>query len=244
MRLIILVLLPSFVLASKSIPLVGQDFEDRVRAIHTENHPENLAPKSITRDEVIRRAYSALEYQFKMRSSNTHSSTQINQCQGQNTWLMPYRLYNKIGRNVKSIPYKWGGYFLSLDSFDQGLNDNKLAGDVCTCSSSARGWCINQETIGLDCSGFVSFAWESAYHITSTMHKITTPIQWNELMPGDVMNLAGSHVIMFVRYSDDKNYIWGIESSVTCEGICERSFRTYDLKRDGYKPLRYNKIIN
>ncbi|MAZ49722.1 MAG: hypothetical protein CME65_14265 [Halobacteriovoraceae bacterium] len=239
---ILLVMLLSLTAFAEETPFVGQEFENKVRSLYNEEHEQYIAPKIMTRTEVLQRAYSALNYSFKIENENTQSSTQTNSCYGSHTWLKPYRLYNQEGKTLKSIPYKWGGYFLSLDSFTEGLSENKLAGDVCTCSDSSRGWCINQETIGLDCSGFVSFAWKSAYHITSTMHKITDPISWNELKPGDVMNRAGSHVIMFVRYSKDKNYIWGIESSVTCEGICERSFRTYDMKRDGYIPLRYKNI--
>src|SRR6185436_2560160 len=46
-------------------------------------------------------------------------------------------------------------------------------------------------------SGFVSQAWATSHHTTSSIPQISTEIQAAELLPGDVFNDAGYHVALF-----------------------------------------------
>ena len=66
------------------------------------------------------------------------------------------------------LPYDWGGY-MTLHEFDQGLVSGLGAG-----SYPADG--ILACTVGLDCSGFTSKAWDVGHFTTSTMHQTTHEI--------------------------------------------------------------------
>lgn len=87
------------------------------------------------------------------------------------------------------LPYDWGGY-MGLFEFDQGIDAGKGAGSypddgVLSC------------TVGLDCSGFVSKAWDTGHYTTSNLADTSTAIDASSLLPGDVFNEAGYHVAMF-----------------------------------------------
>ena len=220
---------------------LGEDFQKVVRESYGEVIYKTAKP--ITRSEVLKRASEALNFNYQLTSNNYSSTTINNICNGRDTWLRPYRLYNKVNKTIKAIPYKWGGYFQELSYFQKKLNnEGVILGDVCTCRDAERNYCVVPQSLGLDCSGFVSYAWKTNYFSTSQMHKITRPISWDELQPGDAINNPGKHVILFKRYSKDKNYIHAIESTVRCDGVCETAFRVYDLKREGFSPIRYNNI--
>ncbi|MBD63727.1 MAG: hypothetical protein CME62_00845 [Halobacteriovoraceae bacterium] len=238
--LIAILFLSSFSYAQE----LGADFEAKVREMSQVDTSQNksLPMKRISRAEVMANAYAALNYTYTVSEDNYTSARLKNSCEGQNNWLRPYRFYGKIGVEQKGIPYKWGGYFLDLRTFTNGVLDGKATGDVCTCGDPKRGYCITGGTIGLDCSGFVSFVWQTGYYTTSRMHQITHQIKWSQLKKGDALNKPGDHVILFESYSKDKNYIVGIDSSTSCEGVCKRSFRKYDLEREGFKPVRFNSI--
>jgi hypothetical protein len=88
------------------------------------------------------------------------------------------------------LPYDWGG-FVSLFEFDQAIAGGYGAG-----SYSSDG--VLSCTTGLDCSGYVSQAWDTASKYgTSTLASISTAIQVSEVLPGDAFNSAGYHVILF-----------------------------------------------
>ena len=219
---------------------LGEQFQKVVRQSHDE--VVDKEQKSITRAEILKRANAALNFKFQLTPSNYTSEIVVNECKDENIWLRPYKLYNKIHKTVSGIPYKWGGYFRDLSYFKNKLKQGRILGDVCTCRAPERNYCVESQSLGLDCSGFVSFAWNSEYYATSQMHQITHSISWDELKPGDAINNPGHHIVIFKRYSLDKNYIHAIESTVRCDGVCETAFRKYDLQRQGFKPIRYNFI--
>lgn len=219
---------------------LGVEFQDFIRDSYDEQFNKKSSP--ISREEVLTRAKEALNIEFEISPSNYSNQKVINRCSRGNSWLRPYRLYNKKNKITRSIPYKWGGYFNELIQFKKKLKRGFLLGDVCTCRDASRNYCVEPKSLGLDCSGFVSYTWKTNYHATSQMHKITRRISWNDLQPGDALNKPGNHIILFKSYSKDKNYIHAIESTVRCDGVCETTFRVYDLKREGFKPIRYNNI--
>jgi hypothetical protein len=221
---------------------VGVEFEKLVRDAYDGPIIKRFEP--ITRSEVLKRAEAALNFQYTVKQPNFSIKKIKNQCAGQNIWLRPYKIHSKFNKQVIGIPYKWGGYFQELSYFAKAMKQGKILGDVCTCRDSNRNYCVRYESLGLDCSGFVSYAWQTKYHPTSRVHRISHEIEWDELKPGDALNKAGEHIIMFKSYSKDKNYIHAIESTVRCDGVCETTFRKYDLKREGFKPIRFDNIID
>ena len=217
------------------------DFQERVR----QTAPQPKIIEEIRRSEVLERAYAALNYVFLYREENAASWEIKNLCSPEsgNYWLRPIRLNEQIDKRVRAIPYKWGGYFIDLDFFTEGVRQGRLVGDVCTCRAEKYNYCLIPRAIGLDCSGFVSYAWKTSYHVTSALHEISQEIPWEELKSGDALNKAGSHVRLFVSFADHgKKKVNIIESSLTCEGVCENTFSVKELKQSGYVPLRYVNI--
>ncbi|HEY3447973.1 MAG TPA: hypothetical protein VGK67_16575 [Myxococcales bacterium] len=88
------------------------------------------------------------------------------------------------------LPYNWGGY-MTLLTFDQQLAQGYGAG------CQPRGAEILACTTGLDCSGFVSKCWEVGHYTTSSIPSISTAIAQSALLPGDCLNLASEHVVLF-----------------------------------------------
>lgn len=86
------------------------------------------------------------------------------------------------------LPYDWGGY-MTLFQFDQNIDAGQGAG-----SYPEDG--ILACTAGLDCSGFVSQAWQIGHYTTSSLHEVSTEIPVGSMLGGDVFNEAGFHVAM------------------------------------------------
>jgi hypothetical protein len=54
-----------------------------------------------------------------------------------------------------------------------------------------------------DCSGFVSMAWHlSSSETTSTLGSVATTISKSALRPGDALNDAGQHTVLFIGWKD------------------------------------------
>jgi len=132
---------------------------------------------AITRSEVLSRAKTFAYHPWTCTSQNLTGS-----CGG------GYQSVYVPGDYV-GLPYDWGGY-MSMFEFDQGILNGKGAGSypddgILSC------------TVGVDCSGFVSKAWDTGHYTTSNLADISSAIAVGSLLPGDVFNEAGYHVAMF-----------------------------------------------
>lgn len=87
------------------------------------------------------------------------------------------------------LPYDWGGY-KTLFEFDQEILQGSGAG-----SYSSDG--VLACTSGLDCSGYVSKCWDAGHWSTSTIDSVSYTIPQASLLPGDALNEAGYHVVLF-----------------------------------------------
>ena len=93
------------------------------------------------------------------------------------------------------IPYDWGGFYTTAE-YDDYLTQGYGAG-----SHSWHGslWC----TVGVDCSGFVSQAWETSQKYgTSTIYQVSHDISVSDLKRADALNNSGSHIVLFAYESD------------------------------------------
>ncbi len=146
----------------------------------------------------------------------------------------------QVGSNV-SIPYMWGG-FSSLPQFDQGINDGVSAGDSYTVGNGSGSGCA----VGVDCSGFVSRAWDLPYKYgTSTLPNISTEYSsFSELLPGDIVNYAGHHVRLVHTLNQDGSFLL-IEASAsgTNWSVGYNNYTTADLQ-SSYVPRYYNDVLN
>lgn len=111
-----------------------------------------------------------------------------------------YRTRWKLNQVVFGVPYDWGGMDTSA-AFDKKLKSGLAAG-----SHQDEG--VSPCTTGVDCSGFLSICWKQTQKFgTSTIGKIApTLVNANlltDLKPGDALNLAGVHIVLFAGYSPD-----------------------------------------
>jgi hypothetical protein len=221
-------------------PLVDDGFEAYVRDLYAE---ETTATRgAITRARILENARAYLDLAWVVGSQNYERPGTASRCDPPGSkWKRPTRLDGMAGREVRALPYRWGGYE-SLEGFREKLGKGFLAGDVCTCRSAADGYCITPNATGVDCSGFVSRTLEDKYYTTSTLHRVTDRLgDLRELRPGDLLNRAGNHVRLFVGFAEGGPLaLRTIESAVSCGGVCAASYTVSQLAR--YVPLRYRYV--
>ena len=143
-----------------------------------------------------------------------------------------------VGENTR-VPYKWGGWS-TVAQFDAGISSGLLAGDV---NTSAVDW---GNSVGADCSGFVSVCWRASQKYgTSTIHNCSHELSsYNDLLPGDATNKAGSHIRLVVEWTTDGRLRQVEETASGTPGWAARyyTWRLSDIT--AYVPIRYNKIQN
>ncbi len=150
-------------------------------------------------------------------------------------WLRPSRLNGKTGETIKAVPYAWG-IKDTLAGFSEKIRAGALAGNVCTCRDPAVNDCVIRDAAGIDCSGLVSRAWDIAPLGTSGLAGKGRPRdKMEQLLPGDILNKAGSHVILFVAFNPTATppSVTAYESSLHCQGVCRRDIPLRQLR--GYR---------
>lgn len=142
------------------------------------------------------------------------------------------------------VPYKWGG-FDSLARFDAGIKNNKAGGDVYTAEKRRLGGAaVSSAAVGIDCSGFISRCWNlSNKHSTSMLFGICDKLgSPGELLPGDIMNTAEGHVLLFVKWMDtDKTRALFYEAAPFSKTMASEH-DVSAMASSGYQPLRYRRI--
>ncbi|MFA6618042.1 MAG: T9SS type A sorting domain-containing protein [Candidatus Neomarinimicrobiota bacterium] len=141
----------------------------------------------------------------------------------------------KVGQNQR-VPYKWGGWN-TVAEFDVGIAAGKLAGDRNT-SVVDYG-----NSVGADCSGFACVCWETtSRYTTRTFNQVTTELgSFNDLLPADATNNAGSHIRMVVEWTDQGKLV---QIEETGSGWAARYYTWNISDLSAYKPVRYNSIQN
>jgi hypothetical protein len=146
-----------------------------------------------------------------------------------------------VNQSNTGVPYKWGG-FDTPKRFDAGLKAGKGAGDLYTSEKRRLGGAaVSGDVVGIDCSGFVSRCWKlPKKHSTSTLEtvsrKLASPA---ELKPGDAMNTAGGHVLLFVKWLDDGKSRALFFEAAPFSKTRASEWDVADLSAAGYQPLRY-----
>lgn len=118
-------------------------------------------------------------------------------------WWIPDKLNT-------GIPYKWGGFssISGLDlvnpgvDFDRQIQDNFHAGDIFTDPEKLE----NSKAAGVDCSGFISRAWNLYRHRDTNVlvtEEFSWPIKFDDLKPGDMLYTSG-HAMLFKEFSNSK----------------------------------------
>jgi MYXO-CTERM domain-containing protein len=174
--------------------------------------------RAVTRDEVITRARAFAYHPWVCGSANLTASCNTS-----------YKSLYVTGAHV-GVAYDWGGY-MSLSTFDQQIAAGYGAGSL---ESDGILAC----TSGLDCSGFVSQAWQTTHNTTSSIPQITGSVQSSAMLAGDVFNMAGYHVAMYTS-----TLASGAPAMVEALGY-NVHVNTYGgwSHVSGYTPRRFNSI--
>ncbi len=192
---------------------------------------------SVTRSEAIEQAKAYVYFKWPMQARNYGLGSL--ECD-EGDWALPGYLQNRLGQTISEVPYQWGGYS-SFAQIERGLREGRLAGDACVCLDPARQYCINyNEAVGVDCSGFISRVWGTQRYTTRGLPQITAEIPWSALQPGDILNWAGSHVLMFDKFGNGG--VHGYESTSDCNWRVCYNFRSYSSLNERFIPRRYHNI--
>jgi hypothetical protein len=179
--------------------------------------PPSVAAQGLRRDDVMADAARFAEHTWEMGASNQKGT-----CEG------AYRSDHPLGKQV-GVPYAWGGS-MDLTEFDRRIAEGQGAG-----SHSGDG--ILSCVAGVDCSGFVSQVWRLKQRpSTSTLGTLTRPIALDALRPGDALNKAGKHVVLFAGTTPEgKPVIYEASGSASRVRMATPSWSYLN----GYQPVRY-----
>jgi len=182
---------------------------------------------SVTRAEAVARARKLASHTWVCGASNIHASCS-------RKYLSDWR----PGQRVTGLPYRWGG----VD--DPEEFQRKLANGLAAGSHSRYG--VLACATGIDCSGFIELCWglsQSGHaYSTSNLRLIAGKPKYNwfsDMKPGDVLNKAGSHVVLFTGYNPDGTINVCQASGSKARVVCGRE-RWSSFK--GYIPLQYKGI--
>ncbi len=208
-----------------------------------------ISAQSITRAEALRIAESFIEHRWQASAKNVkHGKDSAGvdvqtpdrdggQCNPTNDcWV--------ADAENTGVAYKWGGND-TPQSFSAGVNAGKAAGDVYTdAKRKGGGRAVSGDAVGIDCSGFICRCWKlttrhSTESLPSICEKLSSPA---ELKPGDIMNGAGAHVMLFAKWTNpEKTQALFYEASPFSKTVAsERDVN--QMTNVGFKPLRYRHI--
>jgi hypothetical protein len=141
---------------------------------------------TVTRAQMIETARRMAEHSWVAKANNLEAPCVKN-----------YKSRFKKDQKVLGVAYDWGG----MD--DGAAFAKKLLIPLAAGSHKDEG--VTPCTTGVDCSGFVSLCWQQTKKFgTSTIGEIADPLKeenkFTDLKPGDALNKAGSHIVLFVAY--------------------------------------------
>lgn len=153
---------------------------------------------------------------------------------------VPAYMLGKEGQSVKGVPYCWGCQG-SVKGFMDRVQKGTLAGNVCTKSDP------RMDAAGVDCSSFVSATWGLSTHFsTSVIPAISSRLSnpW-DLQPGDALDKPGSHVVLFMGFTPNREAMVMEASPNACKGrVCRNIYPLSWLLSRGFVPVRYRGLAD
>jgi hypothetical protein len=144
----------------------------------------------------------------------------------------------------RSVAYDWGG-FDSVDEYNQFMAQGFQAGDINVDSPASSGG-VEKCSKGVDCSGFVSRCWGlKSKQGTATIYTVSNRLpSFGALKKGDIINLAGRHVVLFSHRDPSDGRPWAWES--TLDGAVDRVvWKPNPWSRYiGWDPRRFNGLCD
>ena len=119
----------------------------------------------------------------------------------------------------------------------RGLNNGGRAGNIITRSGKVG------NTFGLDCSGYVSRCWGlTSKRSTNTIENVARRISYSSLQPGDALNNAGSHVMLFEKRDSNGDSVLYEATTLQEYDRVSHTVRPKSKVESEYKAIRYNGI--
>ncbi len=215
------------------------------------------AGEAIDRRSVVRNACMYLNLKYKLGRENYEpetdfhygeQSTVTNACASRGNhnlafWSRPSRLSGRVEEEISGAPYVWAGSDWPWQ-FVNKIAAGRPAGDVCTkvIIYDAKSAVNSIYAAGVDCSGFVSRAWGgAARYTTRSIPGASSEISFEDLQPGDVLNKAGNHVVMFLFWrGPGEMEVIEATTNRACGGVCARTRKAEEFQ--GYQAYRPNHI--
>ncbi len=153
------------------------------------------------------------------------------------------------GQVNQGVPYQWGG-FSSIEEFDAGLRKGMAAGDLLSDDKQAMIELnlpnVSPFAVGIGASGLISRCWKlPRYHSTQELAALCETLpSYDDLLPGDILNLPGTHVILVEQFADERRRaILAYEAgSPPSWKVVYNHMPISHLKRLGYQPQRFRYI--
>lgn len=197
-------------------------------------------PNQLTRAAVIEHAYAFAEHRW--------SASEANAFHGEDRFGNHINTPDATGSGLETgwradgspnvgVAYQWGG-FSSIAEFEAGVAEGKWAGHLPTDGLSF----FTPAAVGVDCSGLVSRVWRlPRKESTRSLGRFCRELQnWDELLPGDVLNRVDRHTMLFVEWvGPGRRQLKVIEATVREGRVHESVHDRADLERRGYRALRY-----
>jgi len=201
--------------------------------------PNNIDYSYISREEIIEVAEGYKNHEWYPTEDNIFHGIyagMVVDTPDRNTYTtQPENWGWTTGEKNIGVPYQWGG-FSSIPDFNltnpKDFNDQytgaglyedlvHFAGDIYTDKNT-----VCPRACGVDCSGFVSRCWNlPVKHYTRNLEIVAHPIKFEELKPGDILNVPNYHVILFKEFAnEEKTEIITIEAGLEEACVYERTY--------------------
>ncbi len=157
-------------------------------------------------------------------------------------WYPDYQ----AGHTYRGMAYEYGGWdrvgqFLA--NLDNGLRAGSHSDNDCLVGRGDPSWATGQ-----DCSGLVSRAWQLPYkHSTGMLPDISHPIDWDALLPGDIIDWPRHHVVIFDSWADTDHvymFIYQATDRRPNPSTTARDLRNRANYVSHYTPYRYNYLVD
>ncbi len=220
---------------------VGEGYEFDEYGMPPEEGVKATYNISISRTMALTRARYMANYTWALKEINKRPHNQIR--------LPEYIRNGTVGKNVKGIPYCWGGF----NGYEnEGTNEAKLsfnnAKDNKRAGNTTSAYGFVSDSAGVDCSGYVSSTYnfsnkQGTYYFRDTLgHKLNSLNNLKQMDFAVKINASGRHVVLYDSKFEQNNIYDATTNSVDHNGgtikkekVSKRMVNGVYLKRYTYK---------
>lgn len=142
----------------------------------------------------------------------------------------------KVGTVNVGIPYGWGNAS-TIEEFEAGIRAGKYAGNVPEDKKKP----VSRQSVGVDCSGLLARCWDLPKKIATRDIPQYAEVVENigDMQQGDVFAKIGSHVMLFVDFTDAaKKDAVIIDATRSTGKVSKRIENVAELFAKGYRIYR------